>query len=141
MRTIILALLAGAFMAASAAPVPPLVPLPISAKRGTGGVPLTKTSHIIISHGALYPLAKAFSEEIAAVTGLQLKVLAGQPRGGDIALTIASTLKGEQYKISCDAYYWQRPGGQLRLPGPAWRPGRPVWGGGGGRVFGPGVSW
>src|SRR5690349_2308210 len=73
-----------------------LIPWPKSLKSGTGHLPLTAESRIVIGDDQLKPLAEVLADELATLTGLKLKVVSGAARGGDIVLRINKELKADE---------------------------------------------
>jgi hexosaminidase len=63
-----------------------LIPWPKTLQRGTGHMPLTAESRVVIREEQLRPLAEVLSGEIALLTGLRLEVATGSGRAGDIVL-------------------------------------------------------
>ncbi len=65
-----------------------LLPTPKAVKLTGGAMPLTAASRIVAADPALKPLAEIFSREILALTRLRLAPAGGEPKAGDIVLTI-----------------------------------------------------
>jgi hypothetical protein len=73
-----------------------LIPWPKALEPGTGHMPLTAKSRIVATEEQLEPLAEVLADEIAALTGLKLKVATGEARAGDIELKINAGLKADE---------------------------------------------
>ena len=77
-----------------------LIPQPNSVHMTGGELSLTKDARIACADARLKPLGEILAGEIARSTGLQLSVVAGAPRAGDIVLEFSSKLKDEAYELS-----------------------------------------
>jgi N-acetyl-beta-hexosaminidase len=65
-----------------------LIPWPKSLQPGEGHLPVTAETRVVAGEDSLRPLADVLAEEIALLTGLKLKVVAGSARDGDVVLRI-----------------------------------------------------
>jgi hexosaminidase len=72
-----------------------LIPWPKKLRADAGHMPLTAESCIVAGDKRLAPLAEILAEEIALLTGLNLKVAAGTGRAGDIVLRLGWVRAGE----------------------------------------------
>ena len=83
-----------------------LVPWPQSLTLSGGDMALTARSRVVYSDASLLPLAQVLSEEIEAVTRLDVKVASGDPSAGDICLRLTTypEITGEAYRVTVADY-------------------------------------
>ncbi len=72
-----------------------LLPTPKSVKVEGGEMPLTAATRIVATDPKLKPLATILSSELLLLTKLQLATAEGEPKAGDIVLTINPTLRAD----------------------------------------------
>src|SRR5262249_31070491 len=73
-----------------------LIPWPKTLRLGTGHMRFSADSRIVAGQKQLRPLAEVLSGEIALVTGLKLKVVAGPGRAGDMVLRIDKAIRAAE---------------------------------------------
>ncbi|MCY2930969.1 MAG: family 20 glycosylhydrolase [Planctomycetota bacterium] len=78
---------------------PAWIPWPKKVTLESGRMSLS-SARIVAGEPGLAPLAAVLAEEIAASTGLALRVAAGPGRDGDVGLTLEKALKGEAYRLA-----------------------------------------
>ncbi|MDB5310183.1 MAG: hypothetical protein JWO38_4385 [Gemmataceae bacterium] len=73
-----------------------LIPWPKSLRPGTGHLPITAESRIVVNEEPLKPLAGVLAEEIEKLTGLKLGMTTGSARPGDIVLKISKAIRADE---------------------------------------------
>ena len=77
-----------------------LIPWPQSVQMGAGSVTLAPDSRIVAADAKLMPLAKVLSGEILNLTGLSLQTASGEPKAGDIVLSLDPNQKMGGYRLA-----------------------------------------
>ena len=72
-----------------------LLPTPKVIKVAGGEMPLTAESRIVATNPKLMPLAKILSGELLAMTQIRMEPIEGEPKAGDIVLTINPKLQAD----------------------------------------------
>src|SRR5689334_10941278 len=68
---------------------PHIIPSLREWRGGQGSFGLTASARIVVGGAALAETAEGFQQELAAMNDLNLKIISGQPKAGDIFLTLA----------------------------------------------------
>ena len=75
---------------------PPIVPTPRSITMGTGSMPLTAQSRIVVTDPRLEPHAAALTDELWMLTDWKLKTVKADPRPGDVVLKVNPKIRADE---------------------------------------------
>ena len=78
------------------------IPAPKAYLPSAGGMELTASSRIVVRQKSLLPLGRVLVPELEVLTGLQLRVIQGQPQAGDICLVVRPESPSDSYELRVD---------------------------------------